>query len=110
MAFGRGTMPARPLTRHTPRTITSAHDLRLELEKVRRQGMASAVDELEVGLAAIAAPVRGGGGDVVAALSISGPTLRMTAARITELEPVLIAEARALSARLGHSQKGVDAA
>jgi DNA-binding IclR family transcriptional regulator len=110
MAFGRGTMPARPLTRHTPRTITGTNELRVELEKVRRQGVASAIDELEVGLAAIAAPVRGGGGEVVAALSISGPTLRMTAKRITELEPVLIGEARALGARLGHSEEGEDAA
>ena len=49
---------------------------------MRREGFATAVDELEAGLAAIAAPVRGAGGDVVAALSISGPTLRMTPRRI----------------------------
>ena len=49
---------------------------------MRRERFATAVDELEPGLAAIAAPVRGAGGDVVAALSISGPTLRMTPQRI----------------------------
>ena len=110
MAHGRGTMAARPLARHTPSTITSARELRDELEKVRGQGFATAVDELELGLAAMAAPVRGGGGEVVAALSISGPTLRMTAERIKELEPILIGEARALSARLGHSEEGENAA
>lgn len=110
MAFGRGTLPAQPLTGHTPSTITSPDELRRELERVRRQGIATAVDELEVGLAAMAAPVRGGGGQVVAALSISGPTLRMTPERIRELAPVLIGEAHALSGRLGHSEEGENAA
>ena len=54
---------------------------------MRRDGFATAVDELEVGLSAIAAPVRGPTGDVIAALSISGPTLRLTRARVAELAP-----------------------
>ena len=60
---------------------------------VRREEFATAIDELEPGLAAIAAPVRGAGGQVVAALSISGPTIRMTPERIAELRPILIEEA-----------------
>ena len=59
--------------------------LRAELERVRADGFAIAVDELETGLAAIAAPVRGASGEVVAALSITGPTVRMTPSRISEL-------------------------
>jgi IclR family transcriptional regulator, acetate operon repressor len=110
MAFGRATVPARPLTRHTERTITDPSALRIELESVRREGFAAAVDELELGLAAIAAPVRGARGDVVAALSISGPSLRMTPARIRELQPVLIDEGRALSRLLGHRREGENAA
>ena len=110
MAFRRGMLPAQPLTPHTPFTITSADELRRELEKVRRDGIATAVDELEVGLAAMAAPVRGAGGEVVAALSISGPTLRMSAERIRELEPALIEEAHALGERLGPSEEGENAA
>ena len=77
---------------------------------MRRTGFATAVDELEPGLAAMAAPVRGARGDVVAALSITGPTLRMTPARIRELQPILIDEARTLSRRLGHREEGEDAA
>jgi DNA-binding IclR family transcriptional regulator len=50
----------------------------------------------------MAAPVRGARGDVIAALSITGPTLRMTPARIRELQPILTSEARDLSHRLGH--------
>jgi IclR family transcriptional regulator, acetate operon repressor len=103
MAFGRATMPAQPLRRHAPATVTDPRRLRAELELVRRHECATAVDELEPGLAAMAAPVRGARGDVVAALSITGPTLRLTPLRIIELQPVLISEARMLSHRLGHS-------
>jgi DNA-binding IclR family transcriptional regulator len=110
MAFGRARLPEGPLAALTPSTITDPSLLLSQLAGVRKDGFAEAVDELETGLAAIAAPVRGAGGEVVAALSISGPTIRMTAARIAELKPVLIQEARELSRRLGHSEEGAHAA
>ncbi|HZE06182.1 MAG TPA: IclR family transcriptional regulator [Solirubrobacteraceae bacterium] len=110
MAFGRTTMPARPLAALTPKTITDPGELRRNLADVRREGFAEAIDELEAGLAAIAAPVRGAGGEVVAALSISGPTIRMTPDRIAELKPILIEEANTLSRRLGNPQQGENAA
>jgi len=47
---------------------------------------------------------------VVAALSITGPTLRMTAQRILELKPILVDEARTLSRRLGNREEGEQAA
>ncbi len=101
LAFGRATVPARPPARLTEHTIVDLRQLRSELAVVRREDFASAVDELEVGLAAIAAPVRGAGGEVVAALSLSGATIRMNPERIAELKPILIEEARSLSRRLG---------
>jgi IclR family acetate operon transcriptional repressor len=110
MAFGRAPLPTQPLASYAPGTITDPQRLLAELEVVRRSEYATAVDELETGLAAMAAPVRGARGDVVAALSVSGPTLRMTPARILELQPVLIDEARTLSRRLGHSEEGEHAA
>jgi IclR family acetate operon transcriptional repressor len=110
MAFGRATMPARALEQLTSKTITDPGQLRAELEDVRREQFATAVDELELGLAAIAAPVRGAGGEVIAALSISGPTTRMTPDRIAELKPILIAEAGAFSRRLGNDDQGEHAA
>ncbi len=109
MAFCRAT-PARPLVALTPHTITDPGQLRAELAAVQRAEFAEAIDELEVGLAAIAAPVRGAGGEVIAALSISGPTVRMTPERIAALEPILIEEARSLSRRLGNTQQGEHAA
>jgi DNA-binding IclR family transcriptional regulator len=110
LAFGRATLGDEPLRSHTPHTLTDPARLKDALQTIRRDGYATAVDELEVGLAAMAAPVRGARGDVIAALSISGPTLRMTAERIEELQPILTREADALSHRLGHRTEGVQAA
>jgi IclR family acetate operon transcriptional repressor len=72
------------------------------LERARARGYATAVGELEPGLAAMAAPVRDAAGKTVAALSISGPDHRLTTARIAELAPALVAGADGLSARLGY--------
>jgi IclR family transcriptional regulator, acetate operon repressor len=99
-AFGRAPAPLESAGAATRR----------ELAAVVRDGLATSIDELEVGLSAIAAPVRGARGEVIAALSISGPTLRMTPERIAELQQVLISEARTLSRRLGHHEQGERAA
>jgi DNA-binding IclR family transcriptional regulator len=78
---------------------------------IRAQGFAVAIDELERGLSALAAPVFGANGVAVAALSISGPSIRLTRERIAELAPPLMEQARLVSERLGHSndndQRGV---
>ena len=71
------------------------------------RGYATSIDELELGLSAIAAPVFGPGGDALAALSISGPTIRLTRDRIAELLPGLLEQAGLVSMRLGnHDQRG----
>jgi IclR family transcriptional regulator, acetate operon repressor len=110
LAFGAADVPSGKLERLTPQTIVSRPALDRELEAVRRAGYATTTDELEVGLSALAAPVRGPTGHVIAALSISGPTLRLTRARVAELAPTLLHEADALSERLGASDQGDRAA
>jgi IclR family acetate operon transcriptional repressor len=107
LAYGAAELPAGPLRRRTPQTLTDRAELARQLESVRHAGIAGAVDELEVGLAAVAAPVHGPNGHVIAALSISGPTQRL---EITDVEPALVAEARSLSERLGHITQGERAA
>ncbi|MFD0927900.1 IclR family transcriptional regulator [Williamsia deligens] len=91
------------LERFTPATIVTEPALREELATVRGQGWAAARDELEDGLTAVAAPVRDHTGDVVAALSISGPTFRMGADRIPALSAAAISAADAVSGRLGYT-------
>jgi IclR family transcriptional regulator, KDG regulon repressor len=67
----RESVLARPMKSLTSRTITDARALRQELELVRREGYAAEDGELQTRARAVAAPVRIGG-DVVAALSVSG--------------------------------------
>jgi DNA-binding IclR family transcriptional regulator len=67
---------------------------------IRSRGYAMSVDELEVGLSAVSAPVLDADGAAIAALSISGPTARLTAERIEELAPPLKDEAATLTRRL----------
>src|SRR5438105_12002702 len=69
-------------------------------EEIRSRGYGTSIDELEVGLAALSAPVLDSGGSAIAALSISGPTARLTAERIEELAPLLKDEAESLTRRL----------
>ena len=110
LAFGAAELPPGRLARLTTDTVVSRAALDAELEQVRHDGFATAVDELEDGLSAIAAPVRGPGGDVIAALSVSGPTLRLTRERVAELTPILVQEAHALEQRLGKHRPGERAA
>ncbi len=90
------------LTAYTPTTVTSRARLRRELVEVREQGYAVAVDELELGLTAIAAPIHNAHGDVIASLSVSGPTFRLGEARVKEVVPVVTDAADEVSRRLGH--------
>src|ERR1700722_8908546 len=106
LAFGSAALPSEPLQVMTAHTVTDLRQLSAELKLVRVRRFAAAVDELELGLAAIAAPVIGAGGNVIAALSISGPTTRMSPSRIDELEPRLVDEAQTLSDRLSPTSEG----
>jgi DNA-binding IclR family transcriptional regulator len=89
------------LPAYTGATITSRARLRTELAAVRTDGYAVAVDELEEGLTAVASPVRNAHGDVVASLSVSGPSFRLTADRLEALVPAVRGAAAEVSHRLG---------
>ncbi len=89
------------LPAYTELTITKRSALRRELDVVREQGYAVAVDELEVGLTAVAAPIRNAHGDVLASLSVSGPTFRLGKEKLAEVVPLLQDAAEEISHRLG---------
>lgn len=91
-----------PLPRFTARTITNQERLRAELAQVRAQGYAVALGEIEEGLHAVAAPVRNATGQVIAAVSVSGPAYRVTPDRIAALGELTTRAADTLSERLGH--------
>ena len=92
---------AAPLTALTPHTITSPAQLAAELDRVRRRGWAEAVNEREIGVASIAAPVRDVSGEVTAAISIGVPLARCSVMALRRLAPVIMEAAEAASRRLG---------
>jgi DNA-binding IclR family transcriptional regulator len=63
-----------PLRRFTPRTVVDPTELRRVLAEVRRAGAAVCNGQVELRSLSVAAPVRGPGGEVVAALSIVVPS------------------------------------
>ncbi len=92
---------APPLARFTDRTITAAAEFGDLLAEVRRRGFATAVEELEAGLTAIAAPVRNAEGNVIASISASGPSFRIPADRIPVLVGAVHRAAAEVTRRLG---------
>ncbi|MBP2703052.1 IclR family transcriptional regulator [Microbispora sp. RL4-1S] len=91
------------LRSYTPHTVTSGDVLREQLDEARRLGYAVTVEEYEIGLNAIAAPIRSYEGEVVAAVSASGPAYRFSEDRMRELAPMLIAGADDISRHLGYA-------
>jgi DNA-binding IclR family transcriptional regulator len=98
-----------PLPKLTPRTITDVKALRGQLAEIRARGYAQTMEELEEGLNAVAAPVRGMGGDLVAALSVSGPAFRMRAVDLPRIGKLAADAAQAVSRRLGYVDRGARA-
>ena len=102
LAFRALELPRGALERRTAHSPVDRAHLDHALVEVRRRGWATSLDELEVGLAAVAAPVRAVDGTVVAAIAVSGPTARINDRGITALGDLLVAETRGLSTQLGH--------
>ena len=105
LAFGAAQLPPSPPERRTDRTIISETALRADLAGVRARGYAVTDEELEPGLIAVAAPVHGYDGAVVAALSVSAPTTRMSRDQLATAAEACTSEAAGLSAVLGYRQR-----
>jgi len=75
-AYGCLPVPAGELEKPTPHSLDRP-SLNRQLRQIARRGWATTVDELEIGLCGIAVPVWAGPGEVIAALGISGPTVRL---------------------------------
>lgn len=100
----RSLLPAEFLP-FTPNTIKDVAELETELSKVRANGYAVDNEEWSLNSRALAAPVWNYEPKIIAALTIAGPSVRMTAQRIEELAQILTKEAAALSAKLGYRGK-----
>jgi IclR family transcriptional regulator, acetate operon repressor len=87
------------LERFTPATISDPALLRKELQRVRKSGYAELVDELEVGLTSLAAPVNDLEGRLRGMVGISGPTVRITSSRRMALGRQSVVAAADISSR-----------
>lgn len=81
------------LTPLTARTITTREALEEQFGEIRRRGFAESVDELEDGFTGVGTVIRGSSGEIQAAMSICGPTQRMTERRRASLGAMLCAAA-----------------
>jgi IclR family acetate operon transcriptional repressor len=97
-------LPDGPLESVTERTLRSPDALEDDLEQARTRGFAVTLDELEIGLSGVAAPVFGPESTVVATVGISGPTARLED-RVDHLGRLLKEQTEALSALLRHGTR-----
>ncbi|MFN3981059.1 MAG: IclR family transcriptional regulator [Caldilinea sp.] len=93
---------AEPLEPLTEQTIVDRVQLRAELARVRQEGIAIAIGELEPGFTAVAAPVVDRERQVIAAISVGGPSLRLTAERLPAIAAMVQMSARQISRQLGY--------
>jgi DNA-binding IclR family transcriptional regulator len=87
--------------RFTHRTIPTPEALRVEIEKTRRRGYAVDDEELEEGLRCIAVPLLDAQRQPVAAVSISGPSFRVTAQKLPAIANQLLQCVRGISVDMG---------
>lgn len=91
----------------TKNTITTMKDLKALLPEVRELGFAIAIDESANGLGAIAAPIRGNDGGILAALTIMVPTARVSSEElVSRYRMKVVQTADRISMDLGYRRKG----
>lgn len=91
------------LTAATNTTITDRRSLERELDSIRGRGYAISRGEQAAGVAAMSAPILRPDGVVLAAVSVLGPTDRLTDAKLKELLPMLLAAAADITERVAAS-------
>jgi IclR family transcriptional regulator, KDG regulon repressor len=90
------------MPRHTDKTITDQDEFLKELAQVKQKGYALDLEENEYGIRCIAVPIFDHVGRVIAAVSVSGPTIRMTDERIEQLQARMLQIGKQISERLGY--------
>jgi DNA-binding IclR family transcriptional regulator len=93
------------LPSRTPNTITSPDKLLKALALVRLRGCAIEEEESETGMVGIAAPIHNDAGEVVAAVGVAGPVMRLAKKTVAGFVPHVIATADQISVRLGYRSR-----
>jgi DNA-binding IclR family transcriptional regulator len=87
--------------RHTPFSIVEPAVLRKRLGEIAARGWAENLQESRVGVVSVGAPVRGGDGVVIAALSVAAPTDRAAPDALRRIRAAVLEAAAVVSRRLG---------
>jgi DNA-binding IclR family transcriptional regulator len=90
------------LTPYTEKTTTDVGKLRERLEEIRRQGFSFSDEDIVLGICAVGAPVFNKEGEVVASISVGGPSDRFKPPRLEEIASAVISAAQVVSSRLGY--------
>jgi IclR family KDG regulon transcriptional repressor len=94
------------LKRYTPNTVGNLQQLEAELHRVRKNGYACDLEEHELHIRCVAAPIWDHAGLVNASLSITAPIFRMAISRLRQLAPVIQAAGLRISRELGYQRIG----
>lgn len=89
--------------RFTPHTIRGATQLRKEFALIRQRGYSIDNEEAYLGSRCIGAPIFEASGKITAALSVSGPTTRVTREKVTVVAAAAKSAATAISRTLGYA-------
>jgi DNA-binding IclR family transcriptional regulator len=88
----------------TANTITSFKELKTELKHIQNQQYSIDNEECEIGMRCVAVAIRDYTGSIVAGLSVTGPSARMTLEKTNKYLPQLFKAGRELSILLGYSE------
>jgi IclR family KDG regulon transcriptional repressor len=95
--------PAKELKGYTPNTIINAEELKKHLKKIAELGYAIDNEELDIGVRCVGSPIRDYTRRIVGAVSVSGPSMRLSQERIDkELIPLVKKAAEEISLKLGY--------
>jgi DNA-binding IclR family transcriptional regulator len=90
------------LKRLTPNSVGNVQELKTELYRVRKNGYACDLEEHELHIRCVAAPIWDHTGSVQSSVSITAPTLRMPVTRLRQLAPLIQAAGINISTELGY--------
>jgi IclR family acetate operon transcriptional repressor len=91
----------------TPHTVTKIEELKKQLSKIRQDGVAFEDEEHELGIKTVAAPVRDWENNVAAAISVVGPSVRMTRNKMLQIAPIVKSYAHKISQAMGFNENPV---
>lgn len=95
-------LPELAIKRHTANTVGNLQELKTELYRVRKNGYASDLEEHEMHIRCLAAPIWDHTGAAQSSVSITAPVVRMPVTRLRQLAPLIQAAGLQISRELGY--------